>query len=144
MKRSRDVARGRVIGAAGVSAALLVPLAVFGAPALAGSGSAGSEYGSGSSQYQYRVTICHATGSKKHPAHTITVSPAAVRAHLRHGDHVGPCTGAETQRGHHHGKPAKPENKPGEKSDQGNDASSGSTTPPGHGNSHGDKGRHGK
>jgi len=88
----KDGARRRVLGAIALSAALLVPLAVFGAPALARSGSAGSQYGSGSSQYQYRVMICHRTGSKKHPAHTITVSAAAVRAHLRHGDTLPPCS----------------------------------------------------
>jgi hypothetical protein len=107
----KDV-KGRAMAAAAVSGALLVPLAVFGAPALARSGAAASsssaqyEYGSGSSQYQYRVTICHLTGSKKHPGHTITVSSRAVRAHLRHGDHLGACTGTETRKGHHGGKPA--------------------------------------
>jgi hypothetical protein len=78
-----------------VTAALLVPLSIFGGPAFAGSGSAAGEYGSGSSQYQYKVTICHLTGSKKHPAHTIRVSSKAVAAHLRHGDHLGTCTGTE-------------------------------------------------
>jgi hypothetical protein len=78
-----------------VTAALLVPLSVFGGPAFAGSGSAAGQYGSGSSQYQYKVTICHLTGSKKHPARTITVSSKAVAAHLRHGDHLGRCTGTE-------------------------------------------------
>ncbi|MFL5954890.1 MAG: hypothetical protein ACJ76I_12375 [Gaiellaceae bacterium] len=89
--------RSRLAAATAVTGALLVPLATFGAPALARSGAA-SEYqygGSGSSQYQYRVTICHVTGSKKHPAHTITVSSAAVAKHIKHGDHLGPCTGAE-------------------------------------------------
>jgi hypothetical protein len=38
-----------------------------------------------------KVTICHHTGSKKHPFHTITVSANAVPAHLRHGDTLGPC-----------------------------------------------------
>ncbi len=79
-----------------VTAALLVPLSIFGGPAFAGSGSAADQYGSGSSQYQYKVTICHLTGSKKHPAHTIRVSSKAVAAHLRHGDHLGACTGTET------------------------------------------------
>jgi hypothetical protein len=80
-----------------VTAGLLVPLAVVGAPALAGSNSAAGEYGSGSSQYQYqsRVTICHVTGSKKHPAHTITVSAKSADAHVAHGDHLGACTGTE-------------------------------------------------
>jgi hypothetical protein len=81
-----------------VTAALLVPLSIFGGPAFAGSGSAAGQYGSGSSQYQYKVTICHLTGSKKHPARTIRVSSKAVAAHLRHGDHVGACTGTETRK----------------------------------------------
>ena len=95
--------RGRLAAGLAVTAALLVPLAVFGGPALARSTAAASEYqygGGGSAQYQYRVQICHLTGSKKHPAHTITVASAAIAAHLRHGDHLGPCTGTETARGH--------------------------------------------
>src|SRR5690349_8666949 len=134
-----DGARNRLIGTVSVSAMLLVPLAILGAPALARSGSAGSQYGSGSAQYQYRVAICHLTGSKKHPGHTITVSAAAVRAHLRHGDHLGRCTGAETARPKHHGapsepgqpaqpatsgKPAKPDHGAGKKSEEGSDSGS--------------------
>jgi hypothetical protein len=90
--------RGRVMAGTAVTAALFVPLAIFGAPALARSGAAVAQYqyGSGSAQYQYRVTMCHLTGSKKHPAHTITVSSASVAAHKKHGDHLGPCTGTET------------------------------------------------
>jgi hypothetical protein len=84
-----------------VTAGLMVPLAVVGAPALAGSGSAAGEYGSGSSQYQYRTTICHLTGSKKHPARTITVSSSAVAGHVRHGDHLGACTGTEKSKPKH-------------------------------------------
>jgi hypothetical protein len=85
---------GRLIAGLAVTAALLVPLAVFGGPALARSTSAAS------SQYQYRVQICHRAGSAKHPFHTITVSSAAVAAHVNHGDHVGPCTGSETAKPH--------------------------------------------
>jgi hypothetical protein len=82
----------RVWAAVAVSAAFLVPLGVFGAPALARSASAASEYEySGSSQYQYKVTICHKTHSKKHPFHQITVGSHAAKAHLRHGDTLGPC-----------------------------------------------------
>jgi hypothetical protein len=95
--------RARLLGGLTVTAALFVPLTVFGGSALARSTAAASEYQySGSSQY--RVQVCHLTGSKKHPFHTITVSPNAVAAHVRHGDHAGPCTGTETAKPkHHHG-----------------------------------------
>ena len=42
-------------------------------------------------QYADKVTICHHTGSKKKPFHTIRVSRNALKAHLKHGDTVGPC-----------------------------------------------------
>jgi len=45
------------------------------------------------SQYPEKVTICHRTGSQKNPAVTIRVSRNALRAHLRHGDTMGPCAG---------------------------------------------------
>jgi uncharacterized membrane protein YgcG len=81
----------RVWAAVAVSAAFLVPLGVFGAPALARSASAASEYQySGSSQYQYKVLICHRTHSKKHPWVQISVGAPAVKAHLRHGDTLAP------------------------------------------------------
>src|SRR6266581_7670011 len=83
----------RFAAAIAVTAALLVSLAVFGGPVFAGSRSASAEY-------QYKVTICHITGSKKHPAHTISVSSSAVNAHLAHGDHLGACTGTEKPRPH--------------------------------------------
>ena len=92
----------RIGGAAAVTAALLVPLGVFGAPALAGSS------GASSAQYQYKVTICHHTHSKKHPMHTISVSSAAVAKHmLKHGDTLGACpapAATTTQHGKGHGK----------------------------------------
>ena len=37
------------------------------------------------------MTICHHTGSKKNPFRTITVSRNALKAHLKHGDTIGPC-----------------------------------------------------
>ena len=46
------------------------------------------------SQYEKKVTICHRTGSKKNPFRTIRVSRNAVKAHLRHGDVLGPCGSA--------------------------------------------------
>jgi hypothetical protein len=79
--------RLRLLLAGGVSAALLTPLIAFG-----GIGFAKNPPSVG--QYQYgkgKTTICHRTGSKKHPMHTIVVSNSAVPAHLRHGDTVGPC-----------------------------------------------------
>lgn len=42
-------------------------------------------------QYEDKVTICHRTGSKKKPFHTIRVSRNALKAHLKHGDVLGAC-----------------------------------------------------
>ena len=113
--------RFRLALGAVVSAALLVPLAVYGAPAIAKSASSAShqykascgQYGSSSSQYQYgpsckqyRVQLCHRTHSKKHPWHLITVSSRAVKAHLRHGDTLPPCStqpAAKQKHGKGHG-----------------------------------------
>ena len=122
MKGTKNGVRGRAMAVAAISAALLIPLATFGGPALARSGAALAEYayGSGSGQYQYRVTICHVTHGKKKSAHTITVSSHAVRAHLRHGDHLGACTGTET-------RPAKH----GEHGEQGEHGKSGDAAKPG-------------
>jgi ABC-type sugar transport system substrate-binding protein len=90
-------AAGKWWAAVAVTAALLVPLAVFGASAFARSASAAHhQYGQpGSAQYQYqhnKVTICHHTGSKANPWVQITVSSSAVPAHLRHGDKYPPCS----------------------------------------------------
>ncbi len=84
---------GRTAALVLVTAAVIVPLGVFGAPALARTASAVSQYGhSGSSQYQYKVAICHRTHSKKHPYHVIVVSNKAAAKHmLRHGDTLAPC-----------------------------------------------------
>jgi hypothetical protein len=80
---------------AAVVLALLIAVAVL---ALAGVSVAGNGHGKGgsasSAQYQYssggkqygkhRVTLCH-------KGHTIRVAPPAVKAHLKHGDKLGPC-----------------------------------------------------
>ena len=39
-----------------------------------------------------KVTICHVPPGNPGNAHTISVSPNAVDAHLRHGDHCGECS----------------------------------------------------
>jgi len=80
-------------------AALGVLGAVAGAFAVAGLGSVGAAVSPASSpasasQYEQKVTICHRTGSKKNPFRTIRVSRNAVKAHLRHGDALGPCSAA--------------------------------------------------
>ena len=74
-------ANRRALGAVAVSGLLLVPLGIFGGSALAHNG------GPSASQYQYKVTICHQTHSKKHPWVRITISSSALPAHLnRHHD----------------------------------------------------------
>jgi hypothetical protein len=65
-----------------VTAVLLAPLAVFGAPALANS------LTSSSAQYQYKVTVCHKTHSAKNPWVQISVSNKSLPAHLKHGDFI--------------------------------------------------------
>lgn len=103
-----------------VTAAFLVPIAVFGAPAL------GSSQGSSSAQYEYgttKVPVCHRTHSAKHPWVKITVSQQGwLNGHSKHnGDFLvtaaTPCppatTGALPTHGNHgnhgnngnHGKP---------------------------------------
>lgn len=67
--------------------------------AVAGMGSVGaavspSSQPASAGQYERKVTICHRTGSKKNPFRTIRVSRSAVKAHLRHGDALGPCSTA--------------------------------------------------
>ena len=54
-----------------------------------------------------KVLVCHRTHSKKKPFHTIRVAPAAVPAHLAHGDSLGACgTGpsSPTTTGNTHGQ----------------------------------------
>ncbi|MDX6448092.1 MAG: hypothetical protein QOD08_555 [Gaiellaceae bacterium] len=69
--------------------AILATFAMLGGNASAASSGeyqyGGGEYGGG------KVTICHHTGSKKHPTETITVSENALPAHLAHGDTLGRC-----------------------------------------------------
>ncbi len=41
-----------------------------------------------------KVTLCHHTGSWKHPFHAIRVDEHALTAHTAHGDSVGACPAA--------------------------------------------------
>jgi hypothetical protein len=123
--------------AVAVSAAFFVPLLVLGGPALAKSASSASEYG-GSSQYQYKVTLCHHTHSKKHPWVQISVGAPAVKAHLKHHDLLGPCPPASTTAGTtSHGKS-------GDKGKSGHQNTSGNQNKGKSGDDHGNSGSHGK
>jgi hypothetical protein len=84
----RGVRAGLVAGAGAIAFALAASAGVAVSPT--GSDSAAHKY-----QYKKKVTICHRTGSKKHPFVTIRVSKRAVRRHLAHGDKLGPCRRAK-------------------------------------------------
>jgi hypothetical protein len=73
-----------------VTAMILVPVMVA-FLALAGASAFGKPKPS-AAQYQYKVTICHQTGSDSNPAITIAVSAKAVAKHVnKHGDTMGAC-----------------------------------------------------
>ena len=135
MKNLFRSADRRLAGAAVVSVLLLAPLGIFGSSALAHSA---SSLGPSAAQYQYKVTICHRTHSKKHPWVIIRISNRALPAHLRHGDKFPPpcTTTAQTANTKHHGKSSEHHgNKP---------STAGVTTQTNHGSDHGNNGHHGK
>ena len=87
--KQRRMRRGlRLILAGGVGALTFAALTSVGAAVSPSGTPAASE------QYPEKVTLCHKTGSKKNPFVTIRVSRNAVKAHLRHGDSLGPCSTA--------------------------------------------------
>jgi hypothetical protein len=89
MKQRRTRRGLRVLLAAGVGALGFAALTSVGA-AVSPSGTAGA-----TKQYNpKKVTICHHTHSKKNPFVTIRVSQNALKAHLKHGDTIGPCSTA--------------------------------------------------
>lgn len=47
--------------------------------------------GPSAKQYKPKVLICHIPPGNPGNAHTISVAPSAVPAHLAHGDTMGPC-----------------------------------------------------
>jgi hypothetical protein len=76
--------------AAVVTAATMIPLALFGGVGFAKTLASASEYQYGPSHNQYKITICHHAG--KHGKRvTITVSANALKGHKKHGDEMGPC-----------------------------------------------------
>jgi hypothetical protein len=85
-RRSRWGIRG-LVAAGGATLAFAALTSVGAAVSPSGSPAA-------SDQYPKKVTICHRTHSKKHPFVTIRVSRNALKAHLRHGDTIGPCSTA--------------------------------------------------
>ena len=76
-------------------AALALAIVVYVLGAVLVLGGFGFGTSAASTEYEYqdggKVTICHKTGSKKNPQHTIVVSSNALDAHLAHGDTLGPC-----------------------------------------------------
>ena len=76
-------ARLRVLAAAALGAVACMAVAGLGYASVQGPASA--------SQYQYRVTICHHTGSASNPHKTLNVSSRALGGHRNHGDTIGPC-----------------------------------------------------
>ena len=112
MKNLFRSADRRLAGVAVVSVLLLAPLGIFGGSALAHSASGA---GPSAAQYQYKVTICHRTHSKKHPWHVITISNRALKAHLRHGDKFPPpCPTTALATTKHHGNSSEQHGKSSE------------------------------
>jgi hypothetical protein len=136
MERLVRSAKNRFVGAVAVTGLLLVPLGIFGGSALALSGH------SGAAQYQYKVTICHHTGSTKHPWHLITISNRAVPAHLRHHDQMPPCPTTATV-AHNHGKPSN-DNSHSQSSSTSSGTQSHENNASSHGSSKDNNGHHGK
>jgi len=89
-----------------------------------------------------KVTLCHRTGSAKHPFVAISVGAPAARAHLKHGDVLGSCTAATVASMKRHGKGKGPVKH--------STATTGTTTQatatthaPGNSGTHGNSGEHG-
>ena len=86
------VSRPRIVQAvvaATVSAVVLIALALAGASV----SPARTSTPAADAAYPKKITICHRTGKKlkKSNYRTIRISRNALKAHLRHGDGIGPC-----------------------------------------------------
>jgi hypothetical protein len=146
MKKLIRSADRRLVGAAVVSGLLLAPLGIFGSSALAHTASG---LGPSAAQYQYKVTICHRTHSQKHPWVQISISNRALPAHLRHGDKFPPpcpTTAQTTKKKHDNSSHSGPSTQTSSNvQNNGSSKSHGnSATAPGHDDSHGNNGHHGK
>ena len=87
MNRFSSLRLGQAVVAALVMALAAAALATLGASV----SPAGTRAPAAESAYPKKVTICHRTKSQKNPYRTIRVSRNAVKAHLSHGDGIGPC-----------------------------------------------------
>jgi hypothetical protein len=80
--------------------ALLAVLAAMILAAIASVGAslapAGTSSPAAESAYPNRITICHRSGRKLKNSkyRTIRIAQRALKAHLRHGDGIGPCSSA--------------------------------------------------
>lgn len=144
MKNPFRSADRRLAGAAVVTGLLLAPLGIFGSSALAHTASG---LGPSAAQYQYKITICHRTHSKKHPWVQIRISNRALKAHLKHGDTLGPCPTTATTTAKKHGKSSEHHgNNHSGPTTQTSSSTQNNSSPKSHGNDddHGNNGHHGK
>ena len=79
----------RGLFAAFVAATALLTFGIIGGLGVSHASVGAAQYEYGPPQYQYGVVLCHAAGGQTRV--TVTVSVAAVRAHLAHGDTPGSC-----------------------------------------------------
>ena len=102
---SSQPSRRRIAAAVLASGVVLTPLAVFGGPALAGGATPSA------AEYQYKLTVCHFTHSKKHPWVKLRVSAASWRKGHSKRDFIvtatKPCppTASASHKKPKHGKP---------------------------------------
>ena len=114
MKKFPAVLAATVLGAAGFAAAgiasggslLHVLTGTTESTVTAPGGTTTTTTTGGEGKGARKVTMCHHTGSKKHPLHTISVSQSAVKAHLKHHDELGACPTSTTHSSTSKGKSA--------------------------------------
>ena len=132
----------RLASAGTATAAVLAAFAAVAGAGLSSNSSSASEYqyGPGSHQYWQKVTLCHHTHSKKHPAVTITVGAPAVAAHLKKGDTVGACPAVVTPHGNNGSDDSSTPDKHGKSDKHGNGNQGGNND---NGDVHGNNGNNG-